>query len=96
MSDESTVITAAVASILDAWVDTTGGDPETTEDIADAIVRTVQSLTITPDLPECVHDDKVLANIMRRTNLAAWQVAAERLGGGYTSPAGPCLTFKAE
>ena len=84
MSDEGTVITAAVASILDAWVDTTGGDPETTEDIADAIVRTVQSLTITPDLPECVHDDKVLANIMRRTNLAAWQVAAER------------LTFKAE
>ena len=51
----------------------------------------MQSLTITPDLPECVHDDKALAN-----NLAAWQVAAERLGGGYTSPAGPRLTFKAE
>lgn len=91
MSDESTVITAAVASILDAWVDTTGGDPETTEDIADAIVRTVQSLTITPDLPECVHDDKALAN-----NLADGVVDLGRLGGGYTSPAGPRLTFKAE
>lgn len=91
MRDESAVITAAVASILDAWVDTTGGDPETTEDIADAIVRTVQSLTITPDLPECVHDE-ALAN-----NLAAWQVAAERLGDGvYTFPAGSRLTFKAE
>lgn len=95
MSDESTVITAAVASILDAWVDTTGGDPETTEDIADAIVRTVQSLTITPDLPECVHDDK--ANNL--ANLADGVVDVGRLGDGgrvYTFSTGPLLTFKAE